>query len=160
MATFESSTSYAFKNTSFPSKYNPIATSSIALLDKFFRIVDTSAPQDGEQQGQQLVDEIFTSEGIWKTPLKTFTGSQDLSNSLLGIWDTRKARIHEVLKVFVHDEQGLEWMMLGRMTVNYTDGRREDLHFAARVEIEAGLDEEEKGKGPRMKFFQGWVTRS
>ena len=61
---------------------------------------------------------------------------------------------HDVLKLYAHGAEGKELMMLGRIRVNYVNGVDEDADFAARVEIE----DDDAGQ-PKLKFFQGWVTR-
>lgn len=61
---------------------------------------------------------------------------------------------HEVHKVYAHDAEGRELMLLGSIWVKYQDGRLEEMTITARVEFA----DDAHGK-PKIKFFQGWSVK-
>jgi hypothetical protein len=99
-----------------------------------------------------MASEIFTADGIWKTPVGTFIGSEEISKSRHQAWEKCEWRQIDVLKVYGHDEQGRELILLGRSTWKNKDGTGLTGDFVARADIEDG------GGGPRLKLFQGWLS--
>lgn len=106
-----------------------IPHSHIALLDAFFKVADeiTPSPEASERFG-----EIFTADGVWKTPVATYTGHDELmqSGTLWTALRSRKSMRHWVSKVYASDTEGKDLMLLGRIRVEGLDGAVRDVGTA------------------------------
>ncbi|KAF2103212.1 hypothetical protein NA57DRAFT_72192 [Rhizodiscina lignyota] len=141
----------AYPDTVYAAASPKIPSSHLDVLNEFFRLIDT--PTDDSNKNGQEIAALFLPDGVCKTPLATYSGKDELGQSRAKRWARLNSSKHDVLKLFPHDEEGKEFMMLGMLTEKFKDGRDEQAHFAARVEIENNEKEV-----PKLKFFQAWVT--
>lgn len=145
--------------TSYP-KHIKIPASHIHVLDNFFIIADRLTPEP--DAGEQFKD-IFTLDGVWKTPFATYAGVSEIQKSG-HLWTDlrkRKSMRHWVKKVYVNDEGGDELMMIGRIRVESLDGDVRDVNFGAQVVIKTDSEAANgngQGGSARLKFFQGWSS--
>lgn len=149
--------------TSFPAHIK-LPASHINLLDKFFEVVDRLTPEP--DAGEEFKD-VFTSDGVWKTPFATYTGMAELQKSG-HLWTDlrkRKSMRHWVKQIYVNDAEGNELMMIGRIRVEVNDDDVRDVNFGAQMVIENGSkgvngNDNVNGHGgsARLKFFQGWSS--
>lgn len=124
----------------------------IRLLDEAFRIMDDLVQNS---DAASSFTEIFTAEGIWKTPFATYSGHDELVRSghlWTGLRD-RKSMTHRVEKILACTSAE-ELMLLGRIRVEELDGKVRDVPFSAHVIIQVAVED-----GPeRICFFQGWSS--
>lgn len=145
------------EDTVYPDDPASIPSSHIALLDDFFRIVDSLKSNPGESQ--RFID-IFAPDGVWKTPSAAFRGKELLtSGSEWSFFKEIASMRHYVLRVYTNDRVGKEMMLHGRIEVEVPQGDTIEVDFGARVEIEGVADDHSDGVKPKLKFFQGWSAR-
>lgn len=144
-------------NTVYPDDPVSIPPSHITLLDDFFRVVDSlkSNPDESERFA-----DIFTPDGIWKTPSAAFKGKELLtSGSEWSFFKEIASMRHYVLRVYANDRLGKELMLHGRIEVGMLEGEVVEVDFGARVEIDGGSSDRSQDRKPKLKFFQGWSAR-
>lgn len=59
---------------------------------------------------------------------------------------------HSITEIYGQDVEGKNFMLMGLIKRTGVDGMYEEYPFSAKVEIE------DDGKGPRIKWFQGWSS--
>lgn len=69
-------------------------------------------------------------------------------------WDVVTNRVHEVIKVYASDAQGLDLLMTGNLVATVQSGEVTEVSFAARAVIE------EIAGGFRMSLYQAWSVGS
>ena len=57
------------------------------------------------------------------------------------------------MKVYVSDDQGLDILLIGKLTAGVADGRSTEVEFVARIIMEQTHD------GLRIKLYQVWSVR-
>lgn len=136
-------------------QFPKIPEAHIQLLDDFFVITDAITAKPEASEGFR---DIFTVDGVWKTPMATYTGHDELSQSgtLWTALRTMKSMRHWVSKIYLNDAEAKDMMVLGRIRMEDLEGNVHDVNFGARVIF--GLDETPGINTPRMKFFQGWSS--
>lgn len=147
------------------------------LIELFFSTLDSKS----EQAGSQLVAKVFTDKGKFWSSSGYFEGrgmavtflpdflfarvfvfivmefsdivTIDIARSRDDIWDAFEVRSHELHKVFVNDNNGLDVFIVGSAAVKPHGGEQTEFEFIGRAIVE------KTAKGPRLGFYQPIVPR-
>ncbi|KAJ0420290.1 hypothetical protein BJY00DRAFT_313229 [Aspergillus carlsbadensis] len=125
------------------------------LIARFYELADLQSPDAGDR----FATEVFTPTGVMAAPGgHGFTGEKEIRNSRKHAWAAVSARRHEVLRVFVADAAGLDFMVLGKVDMTIArSGRTVCGEFTARFVV----DEESLRAGePRLAASTVWADRA
>ena len=117
---------YAFTDqVSLPTNIT-IPPSHLHLLDECLKIFDEIVPNP---DASEWFREIFTPDGVWKTPFAMYSGHGELAKSGT-LWTglrERRSMTHWMYKVYAHNERGEDMMLLGRIRIENLDGAVRDV---------------------------------
>lgn len=72
-----------------------------------------------------------------------------------GAWDTVASRRHTISRVYAHDVDGTDFMILAVNTTGLKNGKSVTGEFTARIIV----DQESLNRGqPRLKYVQVWAV--
>lgn len=109
-----------------------IPDSHIRLLDECYKVFDEIVPNP---EASERFREIFTPDGVWKTPFATYSGHDELARSgtlWTGLRERRSMR-HWMYKVYANDDKCEDMMLLGRIRIEDLDGTVRDVSLHSSI---------------------------
>ncbi|OAL46314.1 hypothetical protein IQ07DRAFT_647307 [Pyrenochaeta sp. DS3sAY3a] len=117
------------------------------LIDKFFSLLDDK----GDAVGDQLADDIFTSDGELAAPAGKASGSAEIRTCRKNAWNLVVQRKHSVRRVYRHNDE-TDLMLIGDVSMVLANGAKLDGDFAARIVLARVATGE-----ARIKLYQVWA---
>lgn len=91
--------------------------------------------------------------GLFKISIESARANEELlaiTKSREHAWDVITSRRHEVVKVYASDPEGLDLLLIGKLTAGLGSGKEAEVGFVARIIMQ------ETAKGLRMKRYEVW----
>lgn len=147
-----------------------VSDESKALIDRFFSLMDDA--NDGV--GDKLADEIFTSDSTFITAAGIVTGCSgknqkneppsnppcthhcdhvEIRKCREHAWNVIKKRRHSVQRVYTHDSQCSDLMLIGNVEMDLIDGRSVAMEFTARIVLATDTT-----SGLKFRSYQVWAV--
>ncbi|KAH6700645.1 hypothetical protein BKA61DRAFT_740901 [Leptodontidium sp. MPI-SDFR-AT-0119] len=120
-----------------------------ALIDQFFLLLDS----DSLDTGDRLAETIFMPDGTMVGPGGAAEGSEAIRRSRDEAWKLVKTRRHTVIRVYAHDAQSLDLLLLGHVKMELANGKDVAGDFTARITLVA----EDASQTPKIKLYQVWA---
>ncbi|KAH7007451.1 hypothetical protein EDB80DRAFT_457706 [Ilyonectria destructans] len=136
---------YSTETTEWPAI--AMSTEAKTLIETFFTLMDD--PSDGV--GDKLADEIFTHDGILCGGLGVASGTTEIRKCRQNAWDLIKVRHHVVKKVYVHDKDAMDLMLIGSVEMVLENEKSISGEFTARIFFSNGINQKK-----RIQAYQVW----
>lgn len=159
---------YSIEATEWPAI--AMSTEAKTLIETFFTLMDDTS--DGV--GDKLADEIFTHDGILCGGLGAAVGTtgttsdcpiftdacadhlnyfvaSEIRKCRQNAWDLIKVRHHVVKKVYVHDKEAMDLMLIGNVEMVLKNEKSISGEFTARILFSNGIDQKK-----RIQTYQVW----
>ncbi|KAF2491272.1 hypothetical protein BU16DRAFT_564979 [Lophium mytilinum] len=140
---------YNTENTEWPTA-TPVPEVQKTIIDTLFNLLDDKSAGVGDK----LADEIFTSDGILHGGAGTAKGTDAIRHARDNAWKIIHTRRHKVLRVYVHDAEAKDLLIVGHVTMGFPNGKENAGEFTARILFVA--PETEGGK-PKIKDYNVWA---
>ncbi|KAK5047413.1 hypothetical protein LTR84_006509 [Exophiala bonariae] len=121
----------------------------VRLINLYFNLVDS---KEGNA-GQRLADEVFAKKGKWYASLGFFEGHDNIATSRDKAWDKVNSQSHKLLKVFLNDAEGLDFLLVGIANVDFKESEPVTVEFLIHTAV--GY---ERGH-PRILFWQPVLSK-
>lgn len=159
---------YVTENTEWPTAVE-IKISVKELIDLYYSLADNP-----DATGERFATEVFSAdgeikaskscrgtEGVYRLPF-ICSSVADLVLSEIkryrdGAWDTVALRRHTIKRVYAHDADGTDLMILAVNTTGLKDGQSVTGDFTARIIVD---QESLSREQPRLKYVQVWAVRT
>lgn len=160
---------YVTKNTLWPTAVE-INPSVKELIDLYYSLTDRP-----DATGETFATKVFSADAEINAS-KSVRGTEGLNrlsrftcspaaNSLLseikryreGAWDAVALRRHTISRVYAHDADGTDLLILAVNTTEFKNGRSVTGEFTVRIIVDA----ESLGRGqPRLRYVRVWAVRT
>ncbi|KAK5210839.1 hypothetical protein LTR47_001560 [Exophiala xenobiotica] len=138
--------SYVIQDTIWPSSVN-LDGGVKDLLALFYELADNTGPG----AGPRMASDVFTKDAKVVAGTGESNGSEAISRSRDNAWKLITKRHHVIQQVFVNDKEGSDLMVLGRVEMEFRNGKSLEQDFTARVVVNL----ESKAAGtPRFELMQ------
>ncbi|KAH7013821.1 hypothetical protein EDB80DRAFT_381839 [Ilyonectria destructans] len=121
------------------------------LIERFYQLLDNSDPGIGDL----LADEIFADNGVAYFGATPFSGTEEIRNSRANAWKVISMRKHEVLKVYLSDNNASDLLFTARVAMGLTNGRNVEGEFTGRLVIA-----DPQTASPKLLLYQVWGDTS
>ncbi|KAF3009196.1 hypothetical protein E8E14_006300 [Neopestalotiopsis sp. 37M] len=119
-------------------------------LAKLFATVDSKDPESGA-----VLASLYTKDAIVYGLHGKSEGTEAIKNSRKTAWDNINRRNHEVLRVYTASSTYNDIMLVGRLIVDFKNGKQVDAEFIARI-VFAGTT----GENLQANLYQVWGDSS
>ncbi|KAK5199670.1 hypothetical protein LTR92_000211 [Exophiala xenobiotica] len=144
--------SYVIQDTIWPGSVN-LDGGVKDLLALFYELADNTGPG----AGPRMASDVFTKDAKVVAGTGESNGSEAISRSRDNAWKLITKRHHVIQQVFVNDKEGSDLMVLGRVEMEFRNGKSLEQDFTARVVVNL----ESKAAGtPRFELMQVFAKRS
>lgn len=138
---------YVTENTEWPTAVE-IKISVKELIDLYYSLADNP-----DATGERFATEVFSADGEIKAS-KSCRGTEEIKRYRDGAWDTVALRRHTIKRVYAHDADGTDLMILAVNTTGLKDGQSVTGDFTARIIVD---QESLSREQPRLKYVQVWA---
>jgi len=119
---------YNTENTEWPTS-TPVSDATKSRIDTLFSLLDSR----DQSVGDRLADELFTEDGVMHGGAGTAHGTEALRHSRDKAWTIIQSRRHTVQRVYVHDAEAKDLLIIGTVAMGFPNGKELASEFTARI---------------------------
>ncbi|KEF59157.1 uncharacterized protein A1O9_04001 [Exophiala aquamarina CBS 119918] len=121
----------------------------VRLINLYFNLVDSKEAG----AGPRLADEVFAKHGKWYASLGFFEGRDSIAASRDKAWDKVNSQRHKLLKVFMNNAEGLDFLLVGVADVDFKESEPITVEFLIHTAV--GYEDGH----PRILFWQPVLSK-